>query len=169
MAYSFTNLVVPSQAGPLIELADCLCTTVASETGLALCWCGIFPGGIPSWDYCGSCAGDNCGMGYVTMDAASSYTSFGQPAVGPTACATLMQANISVGVLRCMPMEDDGSLPPPDTMSEVAMVLMADMMAMKRAITCCFKGDIILGTYNAAGASGGCVGGQWNAVIGLDY
>lgn len=168
MSYDFSCLNIPPQAGPLVELAECLCSTIAEDCGLSLCWCGIYPGGVPAWDYCGGCSGGTCGMGYVSMDGASLYTSFGSPAFGMMNCASLTQASVTIGVLRCMPLEEDGSPPDVETMADVAMLLMADMMAIRRAATCCFKGDLILGGYEPLGVSGGCTGGQWRATVALD-
>lgn len=167
MTYDYTRLVIPPQAGRLIELAECLCATILAETGLGLCWCGVYPGGTPAWEACGGCAGDVCGMGYVTMDTASMYTTFGIPNTN-SHCDTLMQAGVSLGVLRCMPVEEDGSSPSQNDMSDTAMLLFADMMAIRKAALCCYEGDVLLQGYEALGANGGCIGGQWRGVISLD-
>lgn len=135
--YDFSCLNVPPQAGRLVELAECLCQTIKEECGLPLCWCGIYPGGVPSWDYCGGCSGGNCGMGYVSLAAASMYTTFGVPSVSDK-CGTMLQASVTIGVLRCVPMEEDGSLPSAGEMSDTALLLFADMMAIRNAALCCY-------------------------------
>ena len=106
-------------------------------------------------------------MGYVAMDSASMYTSFGTPGVS-AACDSLMQASVSLGVLRCMPMEEDGSLPSADEMADVALLLFADMMAIRKAALCCYEGDVQMYGYDSLGANGGCVGGQWRLMLALD-
>lgn len=150
----------------LIELSVCLCTEIETVQGYPLCWCGVYPGGVPSYDYCGGCDGGRCGMGFVTVDGGGLYTSFGQNAgYRPSSCSSGLQVSVQIGVLRCMPFTNDGSLPEPNDMTETAVLLLDDMQAMRRAATCCFGGDLILLDYQPIPAQGGCVGGLWRAVL----
>lgn len=157
----------PLSAAHLIELAECLCGQVAKLCGDDLCWCGLYPGGQPSWDYCGGCEGDKCGMGYVTVVQVSPYTTLGVADVTVTKCDRPLQALVEVGVLRCVPVEESG-LPDPEVMADISLLLMADMEAIRNTVACCFTGDSVLQGYEALPVQGGCVGGRWRAVIGLD-
>jgi len=142
----------------LTEISDCLCTAIKDATGQELCWCGIYPGGQPAWDYCGSCEGDRCGMGYVTLQNMQPYTSFGQPLLALATCDVMFQAQIALGVLRCVPVSEEG--PSEDDMYFIAQQLITDAEAMRYAALCCFKGDTILQGYEPLPPTGGCVGGQ---------
>lgn len=164
---SMPCLETPRFAERLVELSMCLCDAVKSSCGSELCWCGVYPGGIPAWDYCGSCS-DRCGMGFVTVAGASLYTTFGQPDQSVAPCDRPLQAEVLLGVLRCVPLEEDGSAVPASAMTDVALMLMADLDAIRRAVVCCFKGDAVLLGYEPLPEAGGCVGGQWRAVIGLE-
>lgn len=131
------------------------------DAGAGLCWCGLFPGGSVPFDFCGSCDGDTCGMGFVTVLQGSNYTTFGEPGARYSKCASPVQVTGRIGVLRCFPLEVDGSLPGPDVLADLSLSLMSDMLLVKKAVLCCFGGDILLEGYDAIPAQGGCVGGQW--------
>lgn len=145
----------------LQDLATCLCDNIHQTTGVGLCWCGVYPGGVPAWDHCTDCDSDMCGMGFVTVTGATRYTSFGQALQTPTKCDAMTQLGVSMGVLRCFPMEEDGSAPSADALTEVAAQLALDMEAIRFAAVCCYKGDVILNSYEPIPPTGGCIGGQW--------
>lgn len=155
-----------SSVAVLSELTECLCATM-EEAGSGLCWCGLYPGGSVPFDFCGSCDGDSCGMGFVTVTGGSKYTSFGEPDASWAKCASAVQVTGRIGVLRCFPLEVDGSLPSLDVLESLSLRLAADMLLMKKAALCCFGGDIMLEGYDAISAQGGCVGGQWQFTLDL--
>jgi len=165
---NISNLIIPRQTASLVELVDCVCATVDTDTGLPLCWCGLYPGGVPAWEYCGECNSGRCGMGYVTMTGSYLTAGLGIPLLDAQ-CGSYTSLILKVGVLRCLPTGDEqGAPPPPDDMADVSMILFADMLAMKKAILCCYPGDTLLRTYEALPASGGCVGGEWTLEIELE-
>lgn len=157
--------VMPASAGSLVELAQCVCDTVVSDGAGRLCWCGVYPGGVPTWDYCGECSGDACGIGYVSVVRIEPYRTFGVPEP-VSGCATALQAVVKVGVIRCLPVVAEG-LPDPEDMSDTALNMHMDAYAIRRAIACCYPGDAVLRAYTALPAQGGCVGGEWECVIDL--
>jgi len=156
---------VPAAAAPLVELARCVCEKVSAQGCGSLCWCGIYPGGLPAWDYCGECDGGSCGMAYVTVVAIEPYTTFG---VGNplAACASMLQAVVQIGVIRCLPVVEDG-LPSEEDLADVSIGLVADALAIREAVLCCTPSDTVLRSYTALPAQGGCVGGQWEIVLDL--
>jgi hypothetical protein len=163
------ELIVPPFAGALLLLADCLCERLADTPGGSPCWCGILPGASPAWDYCGGeCNDGACGMGYVRLDLTNPSESF------PTAtldynCTKPLAHRVEIGVLRCMPILDDGEVPDPTVLAEVALVQWHDMWAAYRALTCCGAfTDVVVEQYLPLGPEGGCVGGAWYGWIGVD-
>ena len=150
----------------LADLADCVCTELASSGGGPTCWCGLYPGATVSWDFCGECAGDLCGMGYVRLAGVFPYSSFPEP-LTDTRCTRPLGWSVDVGALRCVPTSADGSLPDPTTMSEVAINQVLDASALHRAIKCCGY-DVAIEGYLPVGPQGGCVGGFWRAHLAVD-
>lgn len=154
---------------PLLALADCLCQTVAEDTLRPLCWCGLYPGDGAPFEYCSECETGKCGVGYVALQSAAPYVTFGLDGVDPAMrCGTPIQAQVRVGVMRCFPLEEDGSTPPPSLLSSTTVDLVADMSAIRRAVLCCFDGEARLESYSVLGPDGGCVGGEWVAWVGLE-
>lgn len=153
-------------ASKVAELVECVCTYLSTEGGGKPCWCGFYPGSEVSWDYCGSCSGDTCGMGYVRIVDSYQSSNFPNQETDPVRCQSPLAVQLAVGALRCMPMNEDGSLPTEAVMWEVGLAVMADMTAMLQAIDCCVD-DYALGAYEPQGPQGGCVGGQWTMWISL--
>jgi len=152
----------------LEELVHCLCDTVVAESDVGLCWCGVVPGGTPAYDYCNPCSGDACGMGFVTLGNVTGYRTFGQPQPMMSGqCDSMLQSEAQVGIMRCYPLQEDGSPPSMEESADVALLLMQDMLLMRKAIMCCYKQDVILGQYTQIGPDGGCVGGAWQVVLDL--
>lgn len=158
--------VVPASAGVLVELAECVCRTVAEEGAGPLCWCGLYPGGVPTWDYCGECDGGACGIGYVSVAAIQPYQTFGAGAVGAT-CAYGLQAVVRIGTVRCLPVVQEG-LPDPEALAETALMMHVDAYAMRKAVACCLPASTILTAWAALPATGGCTGGEWTAIVDLE-
>lgn len=144
------------------DLAACLCTEFAGED---LCFCGIEPAtGVPI--EVGGCGGDSCGAASVRLSRVFPSSNFPEPDQLAT-CITLLAMELVVAVYRCVPVgHDDGSGPTAVEYSEWAQQQYADMMAMRRAISCCFAGkhpDVayFLVGYEPLVPQGGVGGGQW--------
>lgn len=150
---------------PLSIIADCLCQEVEQATGTRLCWCGLTPGAGVPYEYCGECGVNRCGVGYVAFDGALLQNEF---LAGPQRCANPVQMQIRVGVLRCYPLPEDGGTADPDVLQEMVALVTADMHAARRAMLCCYEGDVTVQQYTVLGPEGGCVGGEWSAYVPLD-
>lgn len=142
-------------------LMACVCELLATTGAGPACWCGFFPGAEVSWDYCGQCEGGTCGMAYIRIVEAYQSAAFPDPDDTVTRCQSPLAVQLAVGALRCMPVEDDGSLPDPDAVMEASIGVIADMTAMWEAISCCDIGEYAVGNYTPLGPQGGCVGGEW--------
>lgn len=107
-------------------------------------------------------------MGFVQLTQVFPSTQF--PAIdNNVTCAAPLAYSLIVGALRCLPVGDeDGSLPVEGEVLDAALAVHLDAMAMRSAIVCCFdrvRADYVLGTYEALGPAGGCVGGQWSLTV----
>ena len=150
----------------LVKLSNCVCQTLAVQSE-PVCWCGLYPGALPAWDYCGGCASTTCGMSYISLIGAYPFGGLGVPE-NNAECGSGLGAIIQVGVLRCLPSGgDDGEPPGVEEMSETSILLFNDMMAVRDAALCCFEDDVQLREYTAAAPQGGCSGGQWTMHIEL--
>lgn len=156
----------PAIAVALLDLTECVCTELATTGGGPMCWCGLYPGLTVSWDYCGECEGDKCGMAYIRLAGVTPYDLFPFPAVDDR-CVKPLAWGIEIGALRCFPTPADGSLVDPNTMAEVAMIQVLDAQAVWRAIKCCGI-DLAVEAWRPLGPLGGCVGGAWSAFAALD-
>lgn len=147
----------------LLQLADCVCTELATTGAGPTCWCGLYPGQAVSWEYCAECSGERCGMGYVRLAGVFPYSSFPQQIVDDRCTLPLAWA-VEVGALRCLPQPAGGEVLDPTSMSEVAIAQALDASALHRAIKCCGI-DAAVQSYLPVGPSGGCVGGFWLAYV----
>lgn len=84
---------------------------------------------------------------------------------------------LAVTVWRCAPMPSDEGCPPPCAeLAASAMQLHADIMAVQRAVLCCYAGTLegrrgrryVLGSTTTLGPSGGCAGFSTRVVVALD-
>jgi hypothetical protein len=150
----------------LSDLHECVCESLALNGQGPTCWCGIWPGETVSWDYCGAeCKNDACGMAWVRAGTSAPYSTFPLAELD-SACEKPLFYEIEVGVLRCLPIiEDDGSLPAAADITEAALGLAIDQMALHRAIRCCRLGAFALGAWRPVGPQGGCVGGFWTLYV----
>jgi hypothetical protein len=151
-----------------LDLAACVCTALVERGAGEPCWCGIAPGSEASWVGCTDCGSGNCGSAWVRLDSAFPYTTFPDSEPGLT-CTASLGYTIEVGVVRCMPLNDDGSALDTATSLDVALASAADMMALRHAVECCF-GDTLhsLVGWSPLGPQGGCVGGFWTLQVGRD-
>lgn len=114
----------------------------------------------------------NSAVGYVRFSLAfPSEGNFPAPEPSTSPCGTVFGYQITVGVVRCAPeMQDDGSPPPKIELNEFLRLQLADMAAMRRAISCCLadKFDDRLHSiiqYAPLPAQGGIGGGEWQLVV----
>ena len=153
----------PRIALALLELTECVCAELTDTGGGTPCWCGMYPGVSVSWDSCGECDGDKCGMAYVRLAGVAPYDLFPFPVVDDR-CQKPLAWAVEVGALRCVPQPSDGELLSPAGMSEVGIIQVLDARALWIAMKCCGL-DIGVEAWRPLGPSGACVGGAWTAFI----
>ena len=163
-------MTLPSYVDRIYSMVECLCTTVQDYTGMPLCWCGFVPGGTPAYDGCNPCSSDACGMGFVTLNNAGIGAALNNPggARGAGNCHDPLQAQLTAGVLRCWPLEEDGSGPSTETAAEIGLLLLSDMQAIRQAVACCYGDGTYLNGYTPIGPDGGCIGGAWTFAMDLE-
>jgi hypothetical protein len=157
------ELPTPSIASKLLDLTDCVCAQLEINGAGRTCWCGLYPGASASWDYCGECGGDICGMGYVRLAGIFPYETFPVQVLDDRCVKPLAWA-IEVGALRCFPTSEDGELISPQAMAEVSIRQVLDANALYVAMKCC-ELELAVGGYIPVGPAGGCVGGYWNGFV----
>lgn len=168
MAVPDDTLIYPIVA----DLAACLCAEY-EDAGEALCFCGIEPAtGVPI--DVGECGDGDCGAATVRLARVFPSTTF--PEIDQAGvCATLLAAEIIVTVLRCVPVgQNDGSNPTAAEYAAWAIQQYADMIAMRRAINCCFASahsdvDYVLGEFTPLTPQGGIGGGQWRLLARQEF
>lgn len=174
-------------------LLNCACDSLAAlpteVPGLAGCPCRacVVPG-APAADGCdGGCdvqPGEYPGQ--LTVNVVRMFTtdavSFPREltAVRDTrncALPAVTAVQLAVTVWRCSPLPTDEGCPPSCTeLNATAMQLHADMLAVQRAVLCCYAGTIegrkgrrhVLGASSTLGPAGGCAGFQTLVTVALD-
>lgn len=176
------------------SLLDCVCEALdrvpVAMPGLAGCPCrvGVVPG-APAADGCdGGCnVPPGEWPGQLTVNVVRTYpaelprwTNVAAVQAEATNCgpAALLAVELAVTLWRCTPVSsDDGCPPPMDALSENAMQLHVDMLAINQGVTCCFptagtsrrKGRrYSLGASAVLGPQGGCIGVQTPVTVLLD-
>jgi len=126
----------------------------------------IAPGAEVAWD-------DSCtGILYVRVISAYPSTEFPAPDTASIPCSGPTAAAIGVGVIRCLhgiERLDQGGGPTAAELTSDALVMLADMEALFRAVECCepTNGERrMLAQWVPIGPSGGMSGGEW--VVFLD-
>lgn len=143
----------------LADLATCLCAQILTDGLPPVCFCGVVPGDEVALDYAGDCD-DACGMAWVRLLTAYPSVQVGQPVGEPGNCARGIGIEVEMGIVRCLDVGDGSTPPEPASLSASAVLQVADMMAMWRAVYCCQnRKDFIIGQYVATGPQGGIVGG----------
>lgn len=164
------NLFIETMAG----LLDC------AET--ALDGCGRSVG--RAFLAVGDVAHDNCcedeGQLWVRLieayPSASGTTPFPAQATNAQPCGIkILAARVAVGIVRCAhTLDDQGNAPTAEELTFDALGATADASILLSAIQCC---DVLtrspvqalrIGRWTASGPQGGCVGGEWELVLGLD-
>lgn len=165
MSVDLDPLLTPL-AAPIIDLVTCVCNELQTTGAGPVCWCGLWPGGLVSWEYCSDCGNDACGMAWVRVAGANPYEVFPTVAIDDR-CTLPIAVTIELGALRCLPQPADGEILSETAMAEVTLGQLADMWALRRSVICC-RADFGLGVYTPVGPAGGCIGGVWTAYVGLD-
>lgn len=145
------------------------------QSGLpGVAFAGVVPGDRPNIDVGQD---DECGAVWVRLENAfPSGTAF--PAVDQTvsSCATSIAFTLEVGVARCSKVFKDagGEAPEMEDQLAEARLQMADMAAMRRAITCRLAKPsahfpmgvtLVLGNYTPMPTSGGAAGSLWEVTV----
>lgn len=137
----------------------------------------LAPGTEVAWDNCcpddGASAGGQLWVRVITMFPSGRPfpgTDLSQPCDG----LTMIGVRVGVGVVRCChTLDDDGEPPTAEQMTADTLGTTADANALLHAIEC----DIPqlpqvraarLVSWMPQGPSGGCAGGEWEIIIGLD-
>jgi hypothetical protein len=83
----------------------------------------------------------------------------------PAVCGPgLMGIEFQLGIYRCIKgvLDDDGTPPDCDVITNDAVLILADQGAMRRAVLCCDAlepYDPVIGEWRPVGPMGGCAGG----------
>lgn len=153
----------------LTLLAECLCRELAEAGRPETCFCGVIGGAIAPLDFCGECDSGACGQAWVRLSSMSEVQfTVDTGGVGPSTCATPLEATVEVGVTRCAPtMDSEGNPPSMAEQLAAAEAQTADMMAALRAIRCCYdgEGEMTVESWTPIGPDGICMGGVWSITI----
>lgn len=155
--------------GPVLQtLLDCCHDALAGcdrDVGRAF----IAPGANVAWD--------DCCDGQLWVRLATAFPS-GRPFPNPDTqqpCGiTVLAARIAIGIVRCAAVvDDDGVAPAPDVLTGDANGVTTDASILLSAIQCCALPGISeqavrIVSWTPSGPQGGCVGGEWEIIVGLD-
>lgn len=164
MAFREDFLIYPT----MVRLSGCLCAEITASELPEPCFCGIIPGTEQALD-CGSCD-DGCGAAWVRLSNGFITSDFPQPDISLANCNKGVAFALEVGITRCFsPFGDaEGNMPGVDEYLRQTRLQLADMAAIRRAISCCFATvdtDYILGSYSPIPFDGGCGGGAWEVYV----
>lgn len=154
----------------LKRLVDCLCQALEEAGGPALCYCGLANGDQPPLHLL-DCSSKGCGVAWVRPESVVEVNSFPQAAEDtPSRCGGQLAVTVEVGVARCHPRYTRDGFDQQGVF-EATRLYMADMQAMRRAITCCFRQgnpdyQVALGSWSPLRVSSGTSGGVWTATLG---
>jgi hypothetical protein len=152
----------------MVELAACLGAQI-EESGLGkMCFLGILPGDVAMVD-AGSCEDDTpCGSAWVRLVQVYPSDQFPSPSTTAT-CATALAYELEIGIVRCVKvMDGEGNLPSVEELVDTTRLQLADMAAMRRAISCCSSikdRSYVLSAYTPTETGGGVGGGSWNVTV----
>lgn len=117
---------------------------------------------------------DECctGLGWVRIQSISGVRQLGD-LLNASGCFSQERTLIlELGVARCMPTPDAGSIPTEDQWTEVALKLDSDQGSMESAICCAFGDtmelpaeEVAVGEYLPFGVDGNCIGGTMTVGI----
>ena len=121
--------------------------------------------GQPAWD--------DCCEGQVWVRLVQVETvQVGKRLASGHMCTQMKALTVGVGVLRCaLVIDDQGHAPEASALSKESLGVLVDMDALSNAIQCCEVPGAVrvtMSRWDALGPEGGCVGGEWQAVIWQD-
>lgn len=158
--YTADSRLIPA----IVALKDCLCSELAKRGLDAGCTCSLVHGNVENveWPTAGK------GVAWLGLSGIFESSAFPQQNSGTSRCGSPLAASISVGVLRCYKVGT--TAPSPDESLLYMDKQMADMAAMRAALTCCpaketLGFEISLGGYTPIGPEGGVYGGIWVATV----
>jgi hypothetical protein len=172
---ALSGFTVPREVGPILALLESVRNELAVSGGGPVCDACFYPGSAASYDFCGpgmcSCDDGSDGMLYIVVEGVYPYTVFGGGMDARISqCAASLAARVRVGVVRCVPVGDESDpFPSCDELMDASLRQMADMRAMRTALTCTQGVNVLLRQYDSDVASGGCVGGSWLLDVDLEY
>lgn len=143
----------------MVQLAACLQVELENDEA-PVCWVGTAPGDGVVADNAG-CGGGKCGQAWVRLGTGYPSTRTGVQDSTVANCAKPLGVDLEIGVLRCFDVNQNTG--GPKDPAAVTKRQVADMHAMRRAVTCCdmTNTDYILGSYRPAPVQGGVTGGFW--------
>lgn len=154
----------------LLALRDCLCAQLAGSVAGPVCRCMVVHNtGIPVMDGC-DCTCEPAGHGDGWVRLVRLEPEIGLNLATPQACPTGYQAVIELGAYRCVVTPDDGEALPERDVTDMALMLLADMNATLRVLQCCEAlrdRDIGVDFWQPIGPSGGCAGGALQIRVAL--
>jgi hypothetical protein len=146
----------------MASLVECLKQQQQEMLLPEMCFLAVVPGEAAAADYMGDCEDKN-GMGWVRLITTYPTTVVGQPDTTPGNCAKAIGADIEIGVIRMAPTPDEqGNLPTEDEQNAISSLVVDDMLAMIKAISCCDvldPEDVVTGPWTPLGPEGGVTGG----------
>src|SRR5690606_35668319 len=138
----------------LVALRDCLEAQIKSSGLPEVCCVDIVPGAVADYS-----SGKD--FAWMRLALAAPVTTTAQT------CQSPLQAQVEVGIMRCLPVPSTGRPLSSETMRGLTQIQLADMAAMRRAVTCCGGiEDATLVQYLPQGPEGAIYGGTWTAIIG---
>lgn len=154
----------------LTDLAACLCAQIQEDGLPEPCFCGVMPGARVAYDYVNGCE-EQDGMAWTRLTLAYPAGGVGRVDSSIRNCNTGLGVDIEIGILRRAPTLDENRNPP-DEASQLGSTDLqtADMLAMFKAIQCCFAEsdrDYIIGAYRPFGPEGFAVGGTLPIMVAL--
>lgn len=139
-------------------LATCLCQELIRSGLPETCFCGVVAGEV-AFDL----AEEDRGLAWVRLVQVFPSTTFPIGATGVRSCMAPLVAEVEVGVMRCFPAAKQGEQGTETEHWNAAQLQQADMMAMYRAVQCCYGkfDEFAIGAYTPIGPDGGYLGGTW--------
>lgn len=145
----------------LSKLSSCLCAAIEEAGVDPVCFCGVMPGVAVALDYTNFGCKTSDGMAWVRLSTEYLTEAFPNPLVRESKCGTEIAFVAEVGMVRSMPLNDDGEPPDAATMMAAAERQITEASIMRKAVVCCLKSGSILGAYTPVGPDGGAIGGSW--------
>ena len=153
-----------TRTGNLLADLAALAEGTLESAGRGVCWAGVWPGAEVAWEFCDECGGEHCGMLYVRLASMFPSTVFPEQDTMSASCSTERALAVEVGVLRCLPVEADGTAPDGATLTAVSLSILDDAMALCQTIQGWAAANdqrYLLGAWEPLGPQGACAGGFW--------